>query len=146
MTIGTKNKLIQGCGLHHAPIQVRDWEATIRLYRDVLGMEVVNEFVGATSKRKIALLDIGDGNFIELFAPAAHTPAPGSPAANDPIDHIGLATSDTRAAIEQVRQAGYEVTAEPRTVNVGHIRATVAFFRGPNGEIIEFFQTYRETE
>ncbi len=142
MTTGTKNRIIKGCGLHHIPIQVRDWEATMLLYRDVLGMEVVTQFVGSTSKRTIALLDVGDGSYIELFAPAAHTPLPGSPAANDPITHIGLATTDLHAAIEHVRQAGYEITAEPRTVDVGHIRATVAFFKGPNGEIIEFFQTH----
>lgn len=138
----SKNPVIKGCGLHHVPLQVRDWEATMRLYRDVLGMEVVTEFVGSTSKRKIALLDVGDGKFIEFFAPAANTPSPGSPVANDPITHFGLATTDLHAAIEHVRQAGYEVTAEPRAVNVGHIRATVAFFKGPNGEIIEFFQTH----
>lgn len=142
MAIGTKNKVIQGCGLHHIAIQIRgDWEPTLRLYRDVLGMEIVANFVGKTSKRRIVLMDVGDGSYIEFFAPTADTPSPDSPAVNDPLTHLALATTDIQAATEHVRQAGYEVTVEPRNVTLQDIRATISFFKGPNGEIIELFQT-----
>lgn len=140
MPIGTKNSIIKGCGSHHIAVQARDWEDSLRLYRDVLGMEVVAEF--GSPERKILLLDMGDGSHIELFQPTAETPAPGSPAANDPITHIALATTDTRAALEHVRAAGYEVTVETRTVDLGAFTVTLAFFKGPNGELIEFFQTH----
>ena len=62
--------------------------------------------------------------------------------ANSPILHFALATTDTRAAVEHVRQAGYEITAEPRTVDLNGMGVTFAFFKGPNGEEIEFFQTH----
>lgn len=140
MPIGTKNSIIKGCGSHHIAVQARDWEDSLRLYRDVLGMEVVAEF--GSPERKILLLDMGDGSHIELFQPTAETPAPDSPAANDPITHIALATTDTRAALEHVRAAGYEVTVETRTVDLGAFTVTLAFFKGPNGELIEFFQTH----
>jgi len=120
-------------------IQTRDWAAALRLYRDVLGMTVVAEF--GSPERKLVLLDIGDGSHIELIAPTATTPAIGSPVANDPLVHLALATPDTAAALEHVRQAGYEITMEPKAVRLGNIEATVAFFKGPNGEVIEFFQT-----
>jgi glyoxylase I family protein len=102
-------------------------------------MPVVATF--GTPERRIVLLDIGDGSYIELFQPTASTAAPGSPAANDPATHIALTASDARAATEHVRAAGYQVTVEPKEVRLDTINAVISFFVGPNGEVIEFFQT-----
>ncbi len=139
MPVGNKNKVIQGCGSHHVAVQTRDWDASLKLYCDVLGMELVSEF--GSSERKIVLLDMGDGSHIELFQPKADTP-PGSQANDDPIMHIALATTDTRAATEHVRNAGYEITVEPKDLVLGQLKVTIAFFKGPNGEELEFFQTH----
>jgi hypothetical protein len=38
MPIGTTNQKIPGCGSHHIAVQTRDWKASLRFYRDVLGM------------------------------------------------------------------------------------------------------------
>ena len=143
MPVGTKNSIIKGCGAHHIAVQTRDWEASIRLYQEVLGMEIAAQWEASSPPgRKIALLDMGDGSHMELFGPLETTPAPGSPAPNDPITHIALATTDARGAIEHVRQAGYEVTVEPKDIQLGALQVTIAFFRGPSGESIEFFQTH----
>jgi glyoxylase I family protein len=138
MPTGATNRQIPGCGVHHIAVQAQDWEASLRLYRDVLGMPIVAEF--GTPDRRILLLDIGDGCHIELFAPRGAGSAD-QPAAQTPLTHIALAATDTRQAIEHVRQAGYTVTVEPKDVQLGPIHATIAFFSGPNGETIEFFQT-----
>lgn len=140
MPRGTKNPIIPGSGCHHIALQTRDWAASLKLYRDVLGMEVVAEF--GSPERKIVLLDMGDGSHMELFQPKADTPAPGAAAANDPIMHFALATSDTKAATEHVRAAGYEITVEPKTLQLGNLTVTLAFFNGPDGESIEFFQVH----
>ena len=79
---------------------------------------------------------------MELFQPKADTPALGAAALNDPIIHFALATTDTKAATEHVRQAGYKITVEPKTVELGALTVTLAFFNGPNGESIEFFQVH----
>jgi glyoxylase I family protein len=140
MPVGTKNSIINGCGAHHIAIQAHDWEESLRLYRDVLGMELAAEF--GSPERKIVLLDMGDGSYIELFAPTPDTPPVIEPAIHLPVMHIALATTDAKAAAEHVRQAGYGITVEPKTVNLGKLTVTIAFFKGPNGEIIEFFQTH----
>ncbi len=127
------------CGLHHITIQTRDWDASLRLYLEVLGMQVAAEW--GPPERRMMLLDVGDGSHIELIGPTANSPVAGSPAANDPLVHLALATADAAAAIEPVRQAGFEVTMEPKAVKLADLEATVAFFRGPNGEVVEFFQT-----
>lgn len=140
MPVGTKNSVIAGCGTHHIALQTRDWDASMKLYRDVLGMEVIAEF--GSPERKIVLLDMGDGSHMELFQPKADTPALGEPAANDPIFHFALSTTDTRAATEHVRRHGYEITVEPKEVQLDHMTVTIAFFKGPNGEVLEFFQVH----
>ena len=139
MPIGTKNKVIKGCGLHHIAVQSRDWEESLRLYRDVLGMEIVTTF--GPEEKPTALLDMGDGGHIELFAPKPGVDLPERTPPGMPIVHIALATTDARAATERVREAGYEITVEPRDVTLSDLEVTIAFFRGPGGEIIEFFQT-----
>jgi glyoxylase I family protein len=140
MPVGTKNTIIKGGGLHHIAVQTRDWEESLRFYRDLLGMEVVLEF--GSPERKIALLDMGDGSHMELFQPTAQTPAPGSPAPNDPVIHFALTTTDVDAAVAHVRAAGCTITVEPKDVLLaGKVTVRIAFFLGPNGEVIEFFQT-----
>jgi glyoxylase I family protein len=140
MPIGNKNSVIKGCGTHHIAIQTRDWDASLHLYQDVLGMEIVARF--GPPEQKIFLLDTGDGSHIELFEPKTDTPAIDAPAANDPVIHFALATTDARAALEHVREAGYEITVEPKDLTLDQLDVTIAFFKGPNGEVIEFFETH----
>ena len=134
----SRNHILAGCGTHHVGIQTRDWDASLRLYRDVLGMSIVTEF--GTPERKIVLLDIGDGSHIELFQPTATSPKPGDSAALDPVSHFALTVADTRAAIEHVRASGYRITVEPKDIDLNGLRATNGRFEGPSGESVEFFQ------
>jgi catechol 2,3-dioxygenase-like lactoylglutathione lyase family enzyme len=140
MPIGTTNTQIPGCGAHHIAVQTRDLDASLRLYRDILGMPIVAE--GGTPERRVLLLDMGDGSHMELFGPLPTTAANDQPAAGLPFMHIAMTTTDARLAIEHVRQAGYTVTVEPKDIQLGPIQATIAFFNGPNGESIEFFQMW----
>ncbi len=137
MPTGTKNSVIAGGGVHHIALQTRDWEASLRLYRDVLGMTELTRFTGGEGQT-ILLLDAGDGCCLELFEPTANTPT--DSAANDPVIHIALATTDAHAATERVRRAGYEITVEPKEVTLGSLEVTLSFFKGPNGEVLEFFE------
>ncbi|CAN5860551.1 hypothetical protein BH24DEI2_BH24DEI2_17340 [soil metagenome] len=133
MPVGTNNKTIPGAGSHHIALQTVDWDASLKLYRDVLGMEVVAEF--GTPERKIMLLDIGDGSHIELFQPTGEVPGSEGDA---PYMHFAIATTDTRAALEHVRRAGYEITVEPKTVKLDKLTVTIAFFKGRTGRSWSF--------
>ena len=140
MSEESENQVIPGCGTHHVAIQSRNWDASIKLYQNVLGMKIIAEF--ATKERKIILLNTGDGSHIELFQPTADSPHVDDPIPNDPVTHIALKTSDTRAATEHVRKHGYEITVEPKTMDLGGLDVTLAFFKGPSGEVIEFFEVH----
>lgn len=147
MPVGTKNTVIPGCGTHHISIQIHLWDASIHLYRDILGMKVVAQF--GSSERPMALLDMGDGSHIELVGSIQETPdsveiiRDEKPASQNPLAHLALATTDTRMAVEHVRQAGYKITVEPRRMDLNGLDVTIAFFKGPNNQEIEFFQTHQ---
>lgn len=127
-------------GLHHVTIEASDLEASLRLYRDVLGMRIVAEF--GSPSRRICLLDAGNGSHVELIASTGERPGGDEPAAEGPLVHLALATSDAAGAAALVRRAGYEITVEPKTVDLDGMVVSVAFFRGPSGEVVEFFQTH----
>ena len=76
MPVGSSNEILNGLGTHHIAIQARDWQESLKLYRDVLGMKLVAEFDGASPKRKIILLDVGDGSHMELFDVYEGSPKP----------------------------------------------------------------------
>jgi glyoxylase I family protein len=133
MTETSENRLLPGGGIHHIAVQTYDEEASLRLYRDVLGMRIVK--VGGREGRRVTLLDIGNGSHIELVAPAGGAPQP-VPELYSPLLHIALATTDVHTVIEHVRSSGYEITVEPKQAR----HAMVAFFKGPNDELIELYQ------
>jgi glyoxylase I family protein len=140
MPIGTTNHKIPGCGSHHIAVQTHDWEASLRLYRDVLGMPIVAQW---GTQRPAALLDMGDGSYIEIFGPTPGINYEQATTASATLLHFALATTDTHAATELVRQAGYEVTVEPTEVQLTQsLRVTYSFFQGPSGELVEFFQKH----
>jgi len=56
-------------------------------------------------------------------------------------EDTGPLTGWTFTVKDAMRQAGYPITVEPKDMQLGPIAATIAFFTGPNGETIEFFQT-----
>ena len=126
-------------GLHHIAVQTHDLQASLRLYHELLGMPIVNLWGGG--ERKMALLDTGNGAHIELVAPAGLTAPDPAPPAAPPLLHLALATPNLSASVELVRAGGYQVTVEPKDVQLGIVPAAVAFFLGPNGERVEFFQT-----
>jgi len=129
---------LAGLRTHHISLHVYDLEGSLHLYRDVLGMKIVTRSQGPS--QELILLDVGDGTHVELTIPidGRETPVP----SQTPWRHLALGVKDTRTAIELVRDAGYPVLVEPKDVQLGTLNATVAFFQGPNGESIEFFQTH----
>ncbi len=133
-----KNDIIQGAGVHHIAVQARDWEQSRHFYEEILGMPYVSTI--ETPTEKFAFFNIGNGSYIELFHPNESTPAPDSRAANDPVTHFALTTTNLNEVIERVRAANVKITVEPFSIVLGNWDTTVAFFEGPNGESIELFQ------
>ncbi len=120
-------------GLHHVSMKCGSPEAYRRakaFYCEILGLAVWREWPEGV------LIDTGNG-LIEIFSSGEGIPGPGA------IRHFALADTDVDAAVERVRQAGYEITMEPRDISIGPepgYPARIAFCAGPLGESIELFQ------
>lgn len=130
------NKKIAGCGFHHLSMNVRDLDASIKFYTEGLGfVEKVSWGQGAG---RTVLLDTGDGNYFEI--------SQGDPDKEQEcglFQHIALRADDCDAALAAARALGVEVTVESRDVDLPSdppFRVRIAFFKGPDGEVIEFFQ------
>ena len=66
--------------------------------------------------------------------------SPSGDATDNVVFHFALTTTDIAAALERVRRAGMQITVELKTVDLGPLNVSLAFFKGPGGEVIELFQ------
>jgi glyoxylase I family protein len=143
MATTSTNTVLSGCGYHHIALRARDFDRSFTFYTEGLGFQLAHQW--GEGESRIALLDMGDGNYLELFAskpdqvPALDSEAPPP----WPYFHLALRSSDVSADIEKVRALGCKITVEPKSVDVGYeVKKTirVGFFLGPDGEVLEFFQ------
>lgn len=121
-------------GFHHVALKVADFEGVVSFYTDVLGLPCVHRW--GQEEKRAAMLDTG-GGYLEVFAGGEDAPPAG------PVLHFALSCSDPDAMIEKVRQAGAQVTVEPRDVDIASdpvYPVRIAFFTGPAGEVVELFQ------
>lgn len=132
------NKVLGGGGFHHVAIRSRDFDRTVGFYTQALGFTPRIHWQEAP--RRAVMLDAGDGNYLEVFEDLDSTPGSG----DGPILHFALRCDDTDAAIERARDAGCEVTMEPTSIDIKAreqlVPIRIAFCKGPDGELIEFFQ------
>ncbi len=138
--MGDRNSTVPGCGFHHVAIRAADFDGTVRFYTEVLGFRKRIEW--GEGERLACMLDTGDGNYLEVFATAGR--APGEQAPEGAIIHFALRTDDCDATLERVRAAGMQVTMEPKSLTIAGrpepAAVRIAFFKGPDGEVVELFQ------
>jgi glyoxylase I family protein len=140
------NATLHGGGFHHIAVRAYDFDATLKFYIDGLGFRRVygwgkdGRAEGEKDGRAV-MLDTGDGNYLEVFA--GGTRPHGEALPEGVLLHFALRTADTDAAFQRAVAAGATVQMEPKTVPVAGDTPQdfrIAFVRGLDGEIIEFFQ------
>jgi glyoxylase I family protein len=139
--VGTNEK-IGGGGFHHVALRANDFEATVKFYTEGLGFKEKHGW-GVGDKR-IVLLDSGDGNYMEVFAGGSGEPKP-----EGYYFHVAFRSNNVDAAVEAAVAAGAVVTVDPKDVVLGNNPPTpvrLAFVKGLNGEIIEFFHSTGENQ
>lgn len=138
------NLKISGCGFHHVAIRAQDWDKSLQFY--CAGLGFVPKIEWGEAPRRAVMLDTGDGNYLEVFERATQALAErGATRESEPnLLHLCLRTDDCVAAVEMARNAGAEVTVEAHAPGVfaeKGLKVIIAFVKGPDGEIIEFFQS-----
>jgi catechol 2,3-dioxygenase-like lactoylglutathione lyase family enzyme len=135
MMMTSTNKKVRGCGFHHLSMKVKNMEKSIKFY-EALGF--VERVSWGEAARRTILLDTGDHNYFEISQGD-----PGQVNGEGVFKHIALRVDDCQAAIERARKAGAEVTVETREATLKSekpIQIRIAFFKGPDGELIELFE------
>lgn len=136
------NKTICGCDFHHVALQTSNFEKSLKFYTEGLGFQLRARW-RADSGKEIALLNIGNDSYFELFSDGET--AEEQPVCAGAFFHLALAVADSRQAFAQAVACGGVPHIQPKEVALGahgEISATLSFVLGPDGEQIEFFQEH----
>lgn len=136
------NHIIKGMSYAHMAIAAKDFDKSLAFYR-ALGMTVYTSW--GTGDSRVALLDMGDGSLVELFAkPDLQGEGEGTP-----FLHFAMAVQNVDEAYRTAVAAGATPVTPPTEMPLdAHPRALtlrVAFLKGPSGEELEFFKTVVKT-
>ncbi len=135
------NDIIKGLGYAHIAIAAKDFEESLTFYQS-LGLKVYTAWgeKTETADTRIALLDMGDGSLVELFA----KPDLAGDGTGSPYLHFAFAVQNVDEAYRIALEAGatpYKPPVEmPLDSNPLRMTLRVAFVKGPSGEELEFFK------
>ena len=123
-------------GFHHIAIDAKDYDKTYNFYSEVLGFKEKLSWKMNEGKRAV-MLDSGKGNYLEIFEGRDYEIKEGA------YKHLAFLTDNCEEIIEEVRKAGAEITQEPEEFDIPSEpvkKVKIAFCKGPDGEVIEFFE------
>jgi len=151
MTIGNGEKTLTIKAVRHTGIVVSDMQASLRFYRDLLGMEVWADFKDDTPMVQnvtgvpganvwMIKLKAADGVSIELLQYLSHPqPIPDPRRACDVgCNHIALQVDDLDALHENLLAEGIEFNVPPTVSSEGF--AKVTYCRDPEGVLVELVE------
>jgi lactoylglutathione lyase len=122
-------------GFHHIGLWVKDARKSLDFYTTGLGGKVVFNFPMLGSDKIINLVDLGNNAVIEII-PRGN----GEEETNAHWAHVAVHTGDARQAYAQAIAAGALPHSEPKDNMLGTMAVCNAFVKGPDHELIEFFQ------
>ena len=133
------NPVLKSAGIHHVALRTTEFDRSVAFYTDTLGC--APQMLWGDPGKRAVMLDVGDGNYIEVF----ERPEAESVPDEARLLHFCLRCGNVDDVITRVRAAGCTVTVEPKDVPVDNrvpggktpITLRLAFFQGPDGEIIE---------
>ncbi len=140
------NDIIKGLGYAHIAIAAKDFDKSLAFYR-ALGLKLYTAWgqKTATADTRIALLDMGDGSLVELFA----KPDLSGTGEGSPYLHFAFAAQNVDEAYRVALEAGATPLKPPAEMPLdAHplaLTLRIAFVKGPSGEELEFFKTVVKT-
>ena len=100
-------------GLSHIAVRARDLEASLRFYREILGLEEAFRINGEDGQVRLLYLWIAPGQFIELFPGGATDPERGTHMTG--MQHICLEVESAEAAYDRLTALGVRPDSEITT-------------------------------
>jgi glyoxylase I family protein len=128
-------------GMHHVSLRVRDMDRSLAFYRDILGFHPKTSFL--LDGLRFAMLETGNDVYIELVEMKQPMQSVGE---SEVFWHLALRSDHLEKSLDAAISAGFEVTVPIRPLDlVNDVTqkpwpVRVAFFRGPDGELIELLE------
>jgi len=120
-------------GFEHVGIQVENIERSITFYKDVVGLDLLDQFLHTDGNMKLAFLGVGGKIIVELIEGYnPNLPDEGK------VHHIAFQVDNIEKERDRLRAANVEWIFEEITELPNG--AKYIFFRGPEKEWIEFFE------
>jgi lactoylglutathione lyase len=120
--------------LEHIGVMVKDMDVSIQFYTEVLGMKLVNR-VHLNEEVELGFLSFPGSDNIEIeLINRGHDGL----SDEGKVHHVAFTVNDIEAEVERLKKLNVRMLDEtPRTILDG---IQIAFFFGPDGERLEFFQ------
>ncbi|MBJ6361474.1 VOC family protein [Paenibacillus sp. GCM10012307] len=121
--------------IEHIGIMVKDIEASIKFYNEVIGMEHLNTILHANGVIKLAFLAFSgspDAQIELIEGYNAELPAEGK------THHIAFTVEDLDAEVERLKSLN--VKARDAQITTLPNGSRYFFFYGPDGELFELFE------
>ncbi|TVY06854.1 VOC family protein [Paenibacillus cremeus] len=120
--------------LEHIGVKVNDMDASVKFYTEVLGMRLANR-ARLDDGVELGFLSFPDSDNIEIELIGRGSDGLSD---NGKVHHIAFTVSDIEAEVERLKGLGVTmIDEEPREI-LGGVK--IAFFFGPDGERLEYFQ------
>jgi methylmalonyl-CoA/ethylmalonyl-CoA epimerase len=122
----------------HIGIAVKNMDEALKLYRDVLGLKMVDTEVVEEQKVKVGFLPVGDSE-IELL----ESTAPDGPVAKfiesrgEGIQHIALRVDNIEQALEELKAKGFRLIDEKPRYGAGKARIAFLHPKATGGILLE---------
>jgi len=120
-------------GLLHAAIVVKDMDASLSFYQDLLGGKPFFKKNDDDGNPVLIILQYQNGTCIELFYPRSDRPIEPLPAVN----HFCLIAADIRECEKALDDNGIEIISRPVRAADGNMQL---WCRDPNGYRVEIMQ------
>ena len=121
-------------GFEHVGIQVENIEKSIKFYQEVVGIELIDQYLHPDGDKNLAFLGVNNEIIVEFIEGYnANLPVEGK------VHHIAFKVKDIEGEQERLEGAGVVwINKEITTLPNG---SKYIFFRGPDQEWIEFFES-----
>lgn len=127
--------------IDHIGVAVKNLDESLKLYTDILGLEVISKGVVKEQKVKVAFVPIGDSE-IEFLESTDYDSAIAKyiEKRGEGIHHIALKVENIEKALKLIREKGIRLIDEK--VRCGVNKAKIAFLhpKSTNGVLIELIE------